>query len=153
MLDFWGIYNFFFLSEFVLKAMGFMGYIFDTTPKFLPSLLVSQKQSSTIPKTLQNILTHKRKTKNTIFLLIKTMGSNSRTLKEMRITNSQLSYTKICQKLYWNLKKRVYFIFFYLFIFFTQWLLWNFKIFASVRTVSKYNWTRTRSNPQGLVWT
>ena len=93
--------------------MGFMGYIFDTTPKFLPSLLVSQKQSSTILETLQNILTHKRKKKNTIFKLIKTMGSNSRTLKETRITNSQLSYTKICQKLYWNLKKRVFFFFFF----------------------------------------
>ena len=107
-----------FLSEFVLKAMGFMGCIFDTTPKFLPSLLVSQKQSSTIPETLQNILTHKRKKKNTIFLLIKTMGSNSRTLKETRITNSQLSYTEIFQKLYWNLKKRVlyFLLFIYLFL-------------------------------------
>ena len=32
-------------------------------------------------------------------------------------------------------------------------VLWNFKILANVRTVSKYSWTRTRSNPQGLVWT
>ena len=31
-------------------------------------------------------------------------------------------------------------------------LLWNFKILASVRTVPKYSWTRTRSNPQGLEW-
>ena len=29
-------------------------------------------------------------------------------------------------------------------------LLCNFKILASVRTVPKYSWTRTRSNPQGL---
>ena len=32
-------------------------------------------------------------------------------------------------------------------------VLWNFKILASVRTVPKYSWTRTRSNPQGLEWT
>ena len=31
-------------------------------------------------------------------------------------------------------------------------VLWNFKILASVRTVPKYSWTRTRSNPQGLEW-
>ena len=32
------------------------------------------------------------------------------------------------------------------------WVLWNFKVLASVRTVPKYSLTRTRSNPQGLEW-
>ena len=31
-------------------------------------------------------------------------------------------------------------------------LLWNFKVLASVWTVPKYNLTRMRSNPQGLEW-
>ena len=33
-----------------------------------------------------------------------------------------------------------------------QLVLWNFKVLVSVQTVPKYSLTRTRSNPQGLVW-
>ena len=40
-----------FLSEFVLKAMGFMGYIFDTTPKFLETRIRNTKRK-TIGKAL-----------------------------------------------------------------------------------------------------
>ena len=40
-----------FLSEFVLKAMGFMGYIFDTTPKFLETRIRNTKKK-TISKAL-----------------------------------------------------------------------------------------------------
>ena len=40
-----------FLSEFVLKAMAFMGYIFDTTPKFLETRIRNTKRK-TIGKAL-----------------------------------------------------------------------------------------------------
>ena len=40
-----------FLSKFVLKAMGFMGYIFDTTPKFLETRIRNTKRK-TIGKAL-----------------------------------------------------------------------------------------------------
>ena len=56
-----------------------MGYIFDTTPKFLPSLLVSQKQSSTIPKTLQNIFNPQKKIEKHNLLANKNNGFQFKT--------------------------------------------------------------------------
>ena len=35
-----------FLSEFVLKAMGFMGYIFYSTPKFLETRIKNTKRKT-----------------------------------------------------------------------------------------------------------
>ena len=41
-----GFIDFFFKSKFVLKVVGFMGYIFDTTPKFLETRIRNTKRKT-----------------------------------------------------------------------------------------------------------